>query len=359
MKPIILFPFALLLVLPLQAQIILNTNDLPSAGDVQVSVKVDSIQALTLSQGNAGTNVLWDFSNLLPCCGSLQNSYDTLKWILPSSTAYYSNFPLSNLANKRDCYIVHSHITHLDEEYCNYTYCIKNNNGVLLYGFYKTDAKTYDKMRFVFPLMQYGDTLQEDARLIYYSSVDTVKVRYIQNISVADGWGTVITPFDTASALRVQTTEIIYDSIYVNSVGNLQSTTDSNYYYHWFTKTLGFPVLQIFKSSLHQENTYYQDARYAAFKTAVLGTSELSQNFTVQVINELSCRKVVFIFPDDISVRDYFIELFDMTGRKINPQISLFANKIIVSFDNYSDGIYLYRIGNKSQTLKAGIVVVE
>ncbi|MBI4929214.1 MAG: hypothetical protein HY841_00510 [Bacteroidetes bacterium] len=359
MKTTILSSFALLLTLPLSSQIILNTNDLPSVGDVQISVKVDSTQALTLSPGNVGANVLWDFSNLQSCCGSLQNSYDTLTWILPSSTAYANDFPLSNLAYKKDCYIVHSHITHLDEEYCNYTYCIKNNNGVLLYGYYKTDAKTYDKMRFVFPLMQYGDTLQEDARLIYYSSVDTVKVRYIQNRCIADGWGTVITPLDTSAALRVQTTEIIYDSIYVNSVGNLQSTTDSNYYYHWFTKTLGFPVMQIFKSSLHQENTYYQDARYSAFKTAVLGTPELSQNNTVQVINTLSGKEMIFIFPDDISVRDYSIELFDLTGRKINPLLSLFENKIIVSFDNYSDGIYLYRIGNSSQILKTGIVAVK
>ncbi|MEK6614773.1 MAG: hypothetical protein AABZ32_01480, partial [Bacteroidota bacterium] len=116
MKRTILFSF-LLFVLSLHAQIVLNTSDLPSAGDVQISVKVDSLQALTLSSGNIGANVLWDFSNLLPCCNSLQNAYDTLKWILPSSTAYYSNFPLSNLAYKRDCYKVHSHITHKDEEY--------------------------------------------------------------------------------------------------------------------------------------------------------------------------------------------------------------------------------------------------
>ncbi|HJY64600.1 MAG TPA: hypothetical protein VJ455_10625 [Ignavibacteria bacterium] len=359
MKTIILFPSSFFFALSLQAQIILNTNDLPSVGDVQISVKVDSIQALTLSPGNAGANMLWDFSNLQTCCGSVQNSYDTLTWILPSGTPYAANFPLSNLAYKKDCYIEHSHITHLDEEYCNYTYCIKNNNGVLLYGYYKTDAKTYDKMRFVFPLMQYGDTLLEDARLIYYSSVDTVKVRYIQNSCIADGWGTVITPLDTSAALRVQTTEIIYDSIYVNSVGSLQSTTDSNYQYHWFTKTLGFPVMQIFKSSLHQENSYYQNASYAAFKTVILSTPELYQNNTIQVINTLSGKEVIFIFPDDILVRDYSIELFDVTGRKIIPQLTLFSNKITVSFNNYSGGIYLYRIGNTSQTLQTGIVAVE
>lgn len=354
MKTIILSIFTLIFAINLHAQIILNTADLPVAGDVQISVKVDSVQALALLPGSSGPNVLWDFSNLLPCCKDLQNSYDTLTWITPYNTPYSLSFPNSNLAYKENCSKIHSHVTHKDEEFCNYIYCIKNNDGILLNGFYKNDVKIYDKMRFLFPLMQYGDTLQQDARLIYYTSVDTIKVKYFQNISIADGWGTIITPLNTTDALRVYTTEIIYDSMYVNNIGSIQSTSDSNFYYHWFTKNLGFPVLQIVKGSLHQENIYYQDVSYSAIKLNLLSTPEFNQNKPIQVLNVYGSRAIAFIFPEDISTQKYILELFDVTGRKINPSLSIFGNKIIALLDNYPGGIYLYKIENFSQTLKTG-----
>lgn len=359
MKQIILSLFSLVLAINLHAQILLNQSDLPSAGDVQVSVKVDSTQASTLLPGTAGSGVIWDFSNLLPCCDGIQNSYDTLTWILPVNTPYYSSFPLSDLAYMNDCYKIHSHVTHQDEVFCNYTYCIKNNYGLLLNGYYKSDAKIYSKMRFIFPLMQYGDTLQQDTRLMYYSSADTIKVMYVQTISVADGWGSIITPITTTDALRVYTTEIVYDSIYVNSIGQLQSTADSNYYYHWFTKNLGFPVLQIFKGSLHQENKYYQDASYSAAKTNLLSTLEFTPTNPINVINEWGSKTVTFVFPDNVIAQNYFIDLFDVTGRKIDPLHYISGNKIMTSLDNHPSGIYLYRIRNASQTLKTGKISVH
>lgn len=230
---------------------------------------------------------------------------------------------------------------------------------MLLYGFYKSDVKIYDKMRFVFPLMQYGDTLVEEARLIYYSSADTVKVLNFQSISVADGWGTIITPLDTSSALRVHTTEIIYDSIYVNGTGNLNKISDSNYYYHWFVKNLGYPVLQVFKSALHQDDSYYQAASYSAIKPIILSTPDLIQNNPIQVINEWGSRTVTFTFPEDIYTRNYFIEFFDIAGRRINPRLTMLSDKIIASFNNFPGGIYLYRIGKSSLILKTGKISVH
>jgi hypothetical protein len=359
MKIPVISLISFLLALNINAQIVLSTSDLPSAGDVQISIKVDSLQAVTLDPGISGENVLWDFSHLLPCCNGLQNSYDTLSWILPANTPYSSSFPLSNLAYKNDCYWIHSHVTHTDEEFCNYTYTIKDNEGVLLNGYYSNEVLIFEKMRFFFPLLKYGNTLQDDARLIYYSSNDTVRVKYFQNVSVADGWGTLITPADSSSVLRIFTTEIIYDSIYVNGIGSLNSTIDSNYYYHWYAKNLGFPVLQIVKGSLHQENKFFQAVSYAAVKTNVLGTSEHIQRNSVLVINERGIKSVTFILPQDISAIKYFVEIFDITGRRINPPITFFSNKIIASFDNFPTGIYLYRISDKSQPLQTGKIAMQ
>lgn len=359
MKTIVLFLFTALLAMQLHAQIVLNTDDLPSVGDIQVSVKVDSLQAVTLLPGDAGTQIVWNFSDLLPCCEGLQFSYDTLTWIHPADTPYEFDFPLSNLALKGNCYLLHSHETHLDEEFCNYSYFIKNNEGVLLNGNYKNNTQVYDKMRFIFPLMQYGETFQDDARIAYYTSNDTVKVYYFQNISVADGWGTVITPVDTVDAIRVYTTEIIFDSLYVNNIGNQLSKTTGNYYYHWFIKGLGYPVMQIFRGSLHQENTYFQEVKYAVGKTNYLSTPELVQGNPIKLINERGSNTVTFIFPDNISGQQYFIDFFDLTGRKINPFITFFNNSIVSSLDNYPVGVYLYRIGNATRILKTGKISVH
>ena len=343
----------------LQSQIVLDLNDLPKAGDVNISVKVDSVQAANLSPGNAGSDIVWDFSNLLPCCDGLQYAYDTIFWIQPVTTPYYSSFPLSDLARTTDCRWEHSHETHQDEQVCNYAYYIKNNEGVLFYGYYDSDARIYERMRYTFPLMQYGDTLKEEARLIYYSFEDTVKVLNIQSISIADAWGTVITPLDSSAALRVYTTEIIYDSLYINGTGYQSSITDNNYYYHWYIKNLGFPILQIFKSALHQDDLYFQDASYSAIKPIVLGTPDLIQNEPMKIINEWGSKIVTFLIPTDLSDQNYFIEFFDLTGRKISPQITMLSDKVIASFVSIPGGIYLYRIGNTSKTLKTGKISVQ
>lgn len=359
MKEAILLIFTLLVMLRLPAQIILEGTDLPKAGDVNISVKVDSLQAADLLPGNSGSDVVWDFSNLEPCCEGLQNSYDTLSWIQPVTTPYYSSFPLSDIAHIKDCRWEHSHETHQDELFCNYVYYIKNYDGVLLNGYYDSVAKIYDRMRYFFPLMQYGDTLKEDARLIYYSSNDTVMVLNIQSISVADGWGTVITPIDSSAALRVHTIEILYDSIYINGIGNLSKITDSNYYYHWYIKNLGYPILQIFKSVLHQDDIYYQDASYSAIKPIVLGNPDLFQYEPIKVINEWGSKTVTFLIPEDLSNRNYFMEFFDLTGRRISPQLTMRSDKIIASFVSIPGGIYIYRISKNSETLKTGKISVH
>jgi hypothetical protein len=359
MKAKILLPLTFIFALQLHAQIVLDANDLPKSGDVNVFVKVDSIQAGNILPGNSGSSVVWDFSNLEPCCEGLQNSYDTLSWIQPVTTPYYSSFPFSDLAHITDCRWEHSHVTHQDELICNYVYYIKIYDGVLLYGYYDSDAKIYDRMRYFFPLMLYGDTLKEEARLIYYTAVDTVRVLSIQSISVADGWGTVITPTDSSEALRVHTAELIYDSIYINGIGNLNKITDSSYYYHWFTKNLGFPILQIYRSVLHQDGVYYQDASYSAIKPIVLGTPDLFQKEPIKVINEWGSRTVTFLIPEDLSNRNYFIEFFDLTGRRISPQLTIRSDQILASFVSIPGGIYLYRISKGSETLKTGKISVH
>ncbi len=63
----------------LNAQIVLNNNDLPKTGDAQISIIVDSIQSINILPGEKGGNVFWDFSSLSGKESEVQ------KWISGSS----------------------------------------------------------------------------------------------------------------------------------------------------------------------------------------------------------------------------------------------------------------------------------
>ena len=45
----------------LNAQIVLNNNDLPKTGDAQISIMVDSIQSINILPGKKGENVFLGF----------------------------------------------------------------------------------------------------------------------------------------------------------------------------------------------------------------------------------------------------------------------------------------------------------
>lgn len=336
----------------LNAQIVLNNNDLPKTGDAQISIMVDSIQSINILPGEKGGNVFWDFSSL-----SGKES-DVQKWISANSATNYSKFPLSILAINKACTKVHSHVTHTDIETCKNDFYIKNDDGLFYYGSDIQGISKYSIPRPVFPVLKYGDSIKNESRLIYYSSGYTEKVLHVTGYSKADAWGTIKTPAGTVATIRIFTSETVYDSIYTDGSAILRSKTEGNYYYNWYTRELGFPVLQISKGVLNQ-NINYQTVEYAAKLTSVVtGIEEVSENRKLVTVypNPFNDKATLKIHPD-FNGEKYTLLIFDIYGRIILKKENNMESEVVIERRNMEQGTYFYQLLNKGINIKGKFAV--
>lgn len=355
MKVIIKILITLNTLLPAQllnAQIVLNNNDLPKTGDAQISVMVDSIQSINILSGEKGENVFWDFSYL-----SGKES-EAQKWVSATTTTNYSKFPLAVLAINKACTKVHSHVTHTDIETCKNDFYIKNEYGLFYYGSDVQGISKYSIPRPVFPVLKYGDSIKNESRLIYYSTGYTQKVLHVTGYSKADAWGMIKTPAGTVSTIRIFTSETVYDSIYTDGSAILKSKTEGNYYYNWYIRELGFPVLQISKGVLNQ-NSNYQTVKYAAKLTSVTtGIEEVSENQKLVTVypNPFNDKATLKIHPD-FNGGKYTLLIFDIYGRIILKRENNTESEVVIERRNMEQGTYFYQLSNKDINIKGKFAV--
>jgi hypothetical protein len=336
------------------SQIVLDIRDLPDIGDQQVSVKVDSLQASNLLPGNAGANVQWDFRNLKPCCGVSIASHDTVFWENHATSANAAFFPLSNLVRTEKCRIYHSHTTHQDEKECSFTHYIIDSNGLWRYGMEDPKNFLFVSNWNIFPLLSYGDSLKTVTKLHVPVSNDSIRVYHILNSSVADAWGVISTPDTTASVIRIYTAEVVYDSLFVK--GNLiqSDVYTGNYYYRWYSKNLGFPVLEIGKGMQIQKPPFYQKVNYSSHKNTILSVPEND------ILNRIKIFPNPFSSYINISLGENFknasISIFDLTGQMILKVTNLDSEDAIRTTE-LSPGIYFYVIVNRQQEIIRGKII--
>jgi hypothetical protein len=302
------------------AQIVLDESDLPMIDDVQVTTIVDSAMADTLSPGVSGPGVNWNFSWLQFCCIDISNT----RWVNPQYTDSASFFPEADIAQKTHCYFYHDWETHVITEICdNRDYYIKDTAGLKYYGSDYPYSHKINNYRIVFPLLSYGQTKTNNCRIVIQQSPDSVLVTNISDTIIVDGWGTLITPLGTYNTIRIFTKETVWDSLYVSGIGELVEYMPDNYYYKWYTKELGFPVLQISKGIL-ETSPYYQIARVAKYKWIDVSVPEVLQNnFNASVFpNPITNESALTFDLAESSV--LHITLSDMMGRTLTSFVKNF-----------------------------------
>jgi hypothetical protein len=342
LKAFLAFFITIMMIVPGVAQISLDVDDLPKPGNVQISIKVDSTQGVNLLPGPSGANIIWDFSMLNPCCGNLQSSQDTVAWINHYNTANAGYFPLSNIARKERCYTYHSHITHTDITECLYDHYIADNTGLYKYGLEDPVKVVLNADWNVFPILAYGDSTENVAKIHIPVSSDTLRVYHIISKSVADGWGTITIPDTTAQVIRIKTTEIVYDTLYINNVVADVQIYPENYYYRWYAKSTGFPIVQINKGFQNQEPPYFQQVQYYAKSISAMGITENNpakgfhvypNPFTSIVTLQLDAGRTL------VSV-----SLYNSIGKRVQVNENITDNKVIINGEKLRSGIYFYTI---------------
>lgn len=341
----------------LNAQVVLNESDLPKSGDTQLNYILDSIDGLSILPGNNGENVYWDFSKVK------SQTSDTTILVDAQGTSSYSQFPLASLAINKACTKVHSHVTHTDIETCKNDFYIKNSSGLYFYGSDVQTVTKYDIPRNIFPVLNYGDSINNESRVVYYSSGSVQKVLHIKGYSKADAWGTIKTPAGTANVVRIYTSETVFDSTYTNGIASSQTKTEGNYYYKWYAKGLGYPVFQISKGILNN-NPAYQLVKYAQNLASIsTGIEEVSntqssasQNMTVLFPNPVTDRATIKINPK-FSENGFSVLIVDSYGRTVLNKQNLSGNEFVIEKRDMQPGVYIYQLISKAGSIKGKFLI--
>lgn len=342
-----------------KAQIELTVSDLPNIDEVHVTTIVDSIMGDTLQPGLSGENVTWDFSWLQFCC--IDNAFQ--RWVNSEYTANHSFFPGADVALKTNCYLYHDWETHVVTEICsNYNYYIKDTTGLLFYGSDYPIPYTGQMYRNVFPLLQYGETIVNKSRYVVQISQDSMTVTNITDTMIADGWGTIITPLGQYNAIRIHTLESVTDSLFVNGIIANVNSMPQNYYYKWYAKDLGFPVMQISKG-IFETNPDYQIVRVAKDKWTETGIDE-----------HVNTNKIILVYPNPAneeteilftltSKKDVTIELINTLGMEIGKKYFVLPEgeqriklNEIVKINNLKSGLYFIVISTNNETIIQKVV---
>lgn len=198
-----------------QTQITITSNDLPVVGTSFINV--GDLNMIGINVGIAGTNQIYDLSNL----GN--TSEDTLKYMLPSQTIYASSFVSSNLSS--------STTTLLDTNFTFFssTSSLLSVNGMTAaspVGGNKVIAVASDPLTQLKLPVAYLDSFADVSDLLTSSiyinqglptgTIPFADTAYIDSahaiinisrVSKIDGWGTVTTPYGTYNVLR----QTVYD----------------------------------------------------------------------------------------------------------------------------------------------------
>lgn len=246
---LVIVPVVLLLTSGLAAQITIGQADMPSPGD---TVRYSTIAADGLDATGTEAGYIWDFGALIPD----MEGADTCVTVgsTPLLYQFYFNNPFlypdhdANYAQRGQSFDFQGQLTVNDV----YDYFKKDDTGFRNVGFGANVNGVPASVRRVpvdhihrFP-MNYGDmdTSYSEFSLAIPSlgSLTQQQTRYNE----VDGWGTLYLPTDTFNVLRVKSTLVRLDSVFIEQFG--QSFTfpePETMEYKWIALGMDEPVLQI------------------------------------------------------------------------------------------------------------------
>jgi hypothetical protein len=257
MKTVFSTLLCLCLTLNAFTQITITSADMPSAGDT-IRFSTADLDSLTEAiYPTTGNNVTWDFSHLVPT-GQGLNEYKS------ATATPYAFFFLGG--NKYGIEVIDTiilgtfTITDVYDFYNNTSTKFEaegrglKTSGLPFPSFYADKDEIYQ-----FPL----DHTDYDSSTFDFTTSLLGFATYItkgHRINNVDGWGTIITPYDTLQALRVTTDVVATDS--VNALGFGISFPNNQRQIKWLANGEKFPILEISGGFDFQGNFQPNQVRY-------------------------------------------------------------------------------------------------
>ncbi len=292
MKKLILFSFAMSMMLGSWAQITVTRNDMPNAGDSVLVSLTNTIGSLDATL--TGANYAWDFSSLT-YTSQQEIKFDNpttfpLIYAIPFNfinTSYgrenrnLTGLPMLNITAAYD--FLKESTGSLKQVGAGYTI-----GGTPLPFFYTSNDVIY-----TFP-MNYGNTDSSD----YQFGLPIPTIGYYgekgHRVNVVDGWGTLTLPYNSYQTLRVKSVITSTDTLYISALSfgsNIVRPTRVEY--KWLTNGKQIPVLEIDANLLGTtatiSNVSYQDIYHSG-----AGIAENNGNaFALQVFPNPSTDQLV------------------------------------------------------------------
>jgi len=229
------------------AQITITQNDLPTVNDT-IYYKIGIIN--NFDPNFTGENVIWDFSQI-----SFNNQRaDTIISVTSTPVVYnvIFNFTIANLAfinqTPPSLGVGITVSDYYDFFKKTSSYYRKAGFGATINGVQTPVKYDYPELYYKLPLT-YGTT---DSSVSSYGLSIPNYGHYGQTIErkhIADGWGTLITPFGTYDAIRVKETVNTIDTIFSESM-NFGYTINRpvSYEYYWLANGMKGHVVKITKN---------------------------------------------------------------------------------------------------------------
>ena len=341
------------------SQITIGQSDMPNSGD---TIRVSFANNFSANPDSVGANYTWNYSNLIPSYQNLE------KFVSPLTTAYPLPFAFT-ASYGQYAYTPDSVFALIPTDVYNFfkessTQFKQVGIGMTLFGLPLPLIFSSNDIVYNFPL-QIGDSDSCTAgygvpipNLFYYGQT-------IKRKNIADGWGTVITPYGTYQALRVKSILNITDTIYFDTLNfGFSIPRPEAYEYKWLATGKKIPVLQVNASDVLGNpvvnNVWYQDTMQSVPQ---VGIDEILNSSSINIYPnpaaDFTCIEFSLSVPGEVT-----IEVFDFTGKKVYENYSkkdpAGNNKVFLYLnENYTSGIYLVKITTQNQTAVKKLVLTK
>ncbi len=159
-----------------------------------------------------------------------------------------------------------------------------------------------------------------------------------------DGWGTLYSPTDTFSVVRIKTIITGIDSVYVNqlSMGFAQNSVTTEY--KWFAQNYRNPVFYVTQTDIALGQSIKSVKYHSKPKSINTGIQDNSEN-PISIYPTLFHDNININLGDEI--KNYSIKIFSVDGKNVYNK-TFFANEklITINLSNLSNGFYNVLINN-------------
>lgn len=340
-KNLLIILASFLFVFYAHSQITITSSNIIDVGDV-VCRAYDTIPNGSIVPGGSGASQVWDFSTLAV------HNRDTMTFVDPSITPYDTSFTGDNAAAFMS-----------NENFWGYFYksaSLLQTVGVVgdMFGNGTPLEIEFNPRETImsFPFT-YMDVLTDTSS--FEIIMDTIKmVQTTYKTIGADGWGSVITPVGTFNALRLATTKIEQQSLFLLVAGfwvPAFSQTDTSYSYEWWTDNTAFkfPVVTF----NWNPDSMQVDGDVEYLEATFVSSGILDKNIDVKLYPNPSSG-IFHIKCDNIRS----IEIINISGKLVySKSFEGIISNININLRDYSKGIYLINIYTDQGLINKKIII--